>query len=80
MSSSSVYVLISIATLAVVAVMVIFVWGRGRQVRLTRPAALAFALVVAGIVLGESRLIGYGLMGVGVFVAVIDMLRTRSSS
>lgn len=80
MSSSSVYVLISIATLAVIAVMVILVWRRGRKVRLTELAVLASGLVLAGITLGESRLVGYGLIGVGVFLAVIDVLKTRSSS
>jgi O-antigen ligase len=80
MSSSSVYVLISIATLAVIAVMASLVWRRGPRVRLTKLAALASGLVVAGITLAESRLFGYGLIGVGVFLAVIDMLKTRSSA
>ena len=34
----------------------------------------AFALVIAGIIFGESRLIGYGLMSGGVTLAIIDII------
>jgi len=72
MGLSSLYVAISIAALAVVAVLV-FVVGRGERAnRLTPRAGLAF--VVAGIVFGDNRLIGYGLMGVGVILAMVNML------
>jgi hypothetical protein len=39
-------------------------------------AGLAWAFVLAGIIFGEDRLIGYGLMGVGVVLAVIDVFIT----
>ena len=73
MGTSSVYVAISIAVLIVVAVLVFVLRGQRSVNRLTPLAGLAFAFVVAGIVFGDNRLIGYGLMGVGVILAVVDM-------
>lgn len=70
-----IYVLISIVVLAVVFALV-FVRGRDkRRNRLTPLAGLAFAFVVAGVLFGDNPLIGYGLMGVGVVLAVIDVVR-----
>lgn len=81
MDTSTRYIVISIAVLAIVAILV-FVLGKGeRQNRLTPLAGLAFAFVVAGIVFGEDRLIGYGLMGVGVVLALVDIvLRWRKAA
>jgi hypothetical protein len=73
MGTSSVYVAISIAVLIVVAVLVFVLRGQRSVNRLTPLAGLAFAFVVAGILFGDNRLIGYGLMGVGVILAVVDM-------
>jgi hypothetical protein len=81
MDTSTAYIAISIAVLAVVAILV-FVLGKGeRQNRLTPVAGLAFAFVVAGIVFGEDRLIGYSLMGIGVILAIVDIVvRSRNAA
>lgn len=68
------YTLVGIAALAVIGALLVF-GGRGRgSARLSRLAALAFAVVVAGAVFGDNRLVGYGLMGVGVLIAVVDIV------
>jgi hypothetical protein len=36
---------------------------------------VAFAFILAGILFSANRLVGYGLMGVGVVLAVIDIIR-----
>ena len=79
MNTSLAYVVVSIIILAVVAVLV-FIIGKNRGENRLRPlAGLAFAFIVAGIVFGDDRLIGYGLMGVGVVLAVVDIFhRSRS--
>lgn len=69
---SQTYILIALVALAVIVGLVFFVKHKGGK-KLTPLAGLAFALVVAGIVFGDERLIGYSLMGVGVALAVIDM-------
>jgi hypothetical protein len=47
--------------------------------RITPLAGMAFAFILAGILFGEDRLVGYGLMGIGVVLAVADILnRSRT--
>lgn len=74
MTEATVYIIISIVVLAVVALLAFWVGKRGRGYRLSPMAGLAFGCIVAGIIFGEDRLIGYGLMGVGVVLAVVDAI------
>ncbi len=79
MTTSLAFVVISIVVLAVVAILVFLVRGKRVENRITPLAGLAFALVVAGILFGEDRLVGYGLMGIGIVLAVADIWnRSRS--
>jgi hypothetical protein len=73
MTISQSYILISIVVLAIIVLLVFFVARRGGGGRLTPLAGLAFAFVLAGLFFGENRLLGYGLMGVGVILALIDI-------
>ena len=77
---SQIYIIISIVALAIIALLVFFV-GKGRQEnRLTPLASLAFGFVLAGIIFGEERILGYGLMGIGVILSIIDIImRSRRS-
>lgn len=78
MNLSAIYLAVAIVILAVI-VLLIFVTNKEiREKKLTPLAGLAFAFVVAGIIFGEERVIGYGLMGIGVVFAVIDMLKKRN--
>ena len=73
MNTSLPYIAIAIAVLIIVGLLVFFA-RRNRQVkRLTPLASIAFACVIAGVVFGDGRLIGYGLMGTGVILAVVDI-------
>lgn len=71
MNASQVYILISVVVLAIIAIVVIS-RRKERQKPLSKLAALAFAFIIAGIVFGEDRLIGYGLLGTGVILSIID--------
>jgi uncharacterized membrane protein len=75
MNESQIYIAISIGILAVILVMVVFIGRKKQQARLSKLATLSFLLVIAGIVFGESRFIGYSLMGSGVLLAVIDIVK-----
>jgi len=75
MGSSQVYVLISLLVLAIVAVLVFLVRNDSRANRLTPLAITAFAFVIAGIVFGDNKVLGYSLIGVGIALAVADILR-----
>lgn len=74
MSAATGYIIISVVALALVALLLVWVGRRGRGYRLSPMAGVAFGCIVAGMIFGENRLIGYGLMGVGVVLAVIDAM------
>ena len=73
MNISQIWIVVSIVVLAVIAFLVFFVNKNRKEKRLTPLASLAFGFVLAGILFGDDRLIGYGLMGIGVVLAVVDI-------
>jgi RsiW-degrading membrane proteinase PrsW (M82 family) len=79
MNTSRIFIAVSIIVLAAIAVLVFFVRRERRDNRLTPLASLAFGFVLAGIIFGDERLLGYSLLGVGVILAVADMLRRSRS-
>lgn len=79
MNISQTWIIVSIVILAIVAVLIFFISKDREENRLSPLASLAFAFVLAGLIFGNDRLIGYGLLGVGLVLAVIDML-SRSKS
>jgi hypothetical protein len=81
MNTSIVYLAVSIGVVAVVAILVFLVSKGERKKRLTPLAGLAFGLVLAGILFGDDRLVGYGLMGVGVVLAIVAIFpRSRKAT
>lgn len=77
MNSSQVYLEISVVVLLVIFALFFFVQKRNKDTKsykLSPLAGLSFSFILAGIIFGEDRLIGYGLMGVGVILAVIDIV------
>lgn len=79
MNTNSIWIAVSIAIVAVVAFLVLFPRKGQKENRLSPLAGLAFALVVAGLVFGDNRLLGYGLMGAGAVLAVADMVSKSRS-
>ena len=74
MSASLPFILISISVIVIVAALFFFVSKNRDENRLTPLAGLAFGFILAGILFGENRFLGYGLMGVGVIIALIDII------
>lgn len=79
MDTSVTYIVIAILALAIVALLAFVVSHGKSEHRLSPLAGLAFALILAGIVLGESRFAGYTLVGVGVLLAIVDIIRKWQS-
>jgi chromate transport protein ChrA len=75
MNVSQIFIAVSIAVLACIALLVFLIGKRRKENRLTPLTSLAFGFVLAGILFGDDRLIGYSLLGIGVILAVIDMLK-----
>lgn len=79
MNDSQIYILISIIVLAIIAIVVIL--GRKKEQKpLSKMAALALGFVIAGIIFGDDRLISYSLMGTGVILAIIDIVKKSKQS
>jgi hypothetical protein len=70
---------VSIAVLAIVALLIILVRKKTNENRLTPLAGLAFGFFVAGIFFGSNRFIGYSLFGVGIHLAVVDIFNRSKS-
>jgi len=78
MNATSIYLAIAvIAGLAIVMNLVLIYNKKERG--LSRLAGLAFAFVIAGIFLGGQRMLGYSLFGVGVILAIIDIIQKSRS-
>jgi hypothetical protein len=73
MDASTVYIIISIVVLAIVALLLYYTSRKKPKKGFSMLAALAFAFIIAGIIFGEDRLVGYGLIGIGVALAVVDI-------
>jgi hypothetical protein len=79
MSPSTIYVAISIIVLALI-VLFIVITRKSRKVPAITPlAGLAFGCVVAGLVFGAERMVGYPLLGTGMVLAIIDIVRSLRS-
>ncbi|MFN2304982.1 MAG: hypothetical protein ACK2TV_14725 [Anaerolineales bacterium] len=75
MFDSQIYSLIVILTLVALAGLFIFFRvSRKESKPLTPLMGLGIGCVIAGIVFGEERWLGYGLMGIGVTLSVIDTI------
>jgi hypothetical protein len=70
------YIGISIA--AFIAILVVLVLNRRKIHRISTLTMLGMTMVVMGIVFGDSRWIGYSLIGAGVLLAVIDAKYVKS--
>jgi uncharacterized membrane protein len=76
---SQIFIALSVVVLVAIVVLVFIVGRRRKQNRLSPLAGLAFGFVLAGIIFGDDRLIGYSLLGIGVMLAVVDILRRSRS-
>jgi EamA domain-containing membrane protein RarD len=75
MGASLGYILFAIVVLYIVAV-VILRFSKVKNVQKISPiGGLAFAFVLAGLLLGQNRLVAYTLIGMGVVLAVVDIIR-----
>jgi len=72
MNLSQAYIAIAIIILAI-----IFVKNKKSSQNLSPLAGLAFGFILAGIIFVDDRLVGYSLMGIGVIIAIIDIIKTK---
>ena len=79
MNTSYIYIALSILALVIVA-LIFFISVKSQKMKKLSPVtSLAFGFILAGIVFGDNRLIGYSLLGAGLILSLIDTLRTAKS-
>ncbi len=77
MDASQIYILISAFVFLAIAV-IFFLLVKKKPKQLSRLAAVAFAFVILGGFFSENRWVGYTLMGVGVAIAIIDIVVNKA--
>ena len=78
MEASQVYILISIIVLLIIFILLFFAAKNNKnkkERKITPLAGIAFAFILGGIIFGDNQLIGYSLIGAGVLLAVIDIVK-----
>ncbi len=75
MNSSEICIILSLAVLAIVAIAVFFKKKNKKEQTLSPLAGLAFAFILAGLIFGDNRLIAYSLLGIGIILAIIDIVK-----
>jgi hypothetical protein len=80
MDQSQIYVAISVVILAIVAAIIIFIAKKGRESGSSKLTVLSFMFMISGIIFGEDRSTGYGLIGVGLLFALLDMINKFKSN
>lgn len=79
MNVTQIYLTISIVVLAVIAPLFIVIGKSQKRYKLTPLTGIALGFVLAGIIFGENRLVGYSLLGIGVILSVVDMFERLKS-
>lgn len=69
------YIAVSVAGLAIIAVLVFFISKNKKEKGLSTLASISFLFIILGIIFGDDRVISYSLMGFGVLLAVTDIVR-----
>lgn len=76
MNDSQVWVIVTIVVLAVVLIMRYSTSKNKKDYfKISTLASFAFAFILAGLIFSTDRLISYSLFGVGVALAIIDMIK-----
>lgn len=74
MFTGSFFLLLSIISLAVLAFFIFYKRKEMPGKNLTPLAGLAFGFILCGILFGDNQILGYSLLGIGVGLAVADII------
>ena len=79
--TSTPYILISVVAFLLVALFLIALFLRTKKQNkpLSKLGALSLVLVIGGIAFGENRAVGYSLIGIGLLLAVLDIIKKSRS-
>ncbi|MFA5833827.1 MAG: hypothetical protein WDA22_10170 [Bacteroidota bacterium] len=75
MDISIIFIPILLATLIIIAILFFVINKHKGQNKFSPLGGLAFGFVLAGLFTGDDRFIGYSLLGIGILLAGIDIVR-----
>lgn len=73
MGIAQINILFVVAGLAIIILILLLLSQKDENKKLTPLAGLAFGFIIAGVVFNENKMIGYGLFGTGIILAIIDI-------
>jgi len=80
MVTSKSYILIGVVVLAIIIIVLGIFKNKKPGKKMSKLTTVSFIFVILGIVMGgDSRFSGYSLMGIGIIVAIIDIIMKRRS-
>lgn len=79
MTDTTIYIIAAVLVLIALIAIVFLLSEQRLGKQLTPLASIALVLVISGIVFGDNRAVGYGLMGAGILVAVADIVIKRGT-
>lgn len=77
MITSSLVLFISMILVAAILLLVLIIKTSGKHRRLKPLSGLGFVMIVAGIVLAGNPMLGYGLMGIGILITIVSILKVN---
>ena len=77
MNIPQIYIMIVIVVLAIIGALIFFLRKNKETKKLTPVAGLALVFILAGMAFFDNRIIGYSLMGIGIILAVVDIIKKK---
>ena len=74
MPAGTIFLIISILALVTIVAFVFLIRRTPERKRLSPLTGIAFAFIISGMLFENNRLIGYILLGVGIIIAVVDII------
>jgi hypothetical protein len=74
METAQINILLVVAGLAIIILIMLFLSQKDGNKKLSFLAGLAFAFIIAGIIFGGNKLLGYGLIGTGIILSIVDII------
>jgi len=74
MDVSQIYIIIAVVVLLVIVAVVFFKRKNKKKERLSPLAGVALGFILAGIFFSGNKWISYSLMGIGIIIAIVDIV------
>lgn len=75
MNATQIYFLVAGVVLIVIA-WILLAFRKSKNINRFDPlASLAYVFILSGLLFGENRVVGYGLMGVGLILAIVTIIQ-----